>query len=294
VIVLLGPGVGNNADARAGALAVTAQGQTVDLTRTRYGTFIEAGMPPAPAFLLSDAQMAFILGALGPPPSKQTPGDKSKGGTATKAAGQGTAQGRAVASFLNVLGGFSDAFGGTTCPSCTPDPTLEALGSNGNGNGNGNGPILDGFSTFEQLRTIPSGSFVYDFSGIFFQDFIGGSPCVCPGTFSAQWQIDFGNKKVGGSVISIDTSPFGNISIVSQQLFNSGAAGQVDYTALSGSAINIFNAANFFNSDLDQSNASINNLNGVVANTATFDVIFSNGSGDTGFGSADSSPLRVP
>ena len=57
VIVLLGPGVGNNADERAGALSVSAQGQTVDLTRARYGTIIEPGLPPAPPFLFSAAQI---------------------------------------------------------------------------------------------------------------------------------------------------------------------------------------------------------------------------------------------
>ena len=295
VIVLLGPGVGNNADERAGALSVSAQSQTVDLTRARYGTIIEPGLPPAPPFLFSAAQIAAILGALGSPPSKQTPGDQSKGGTATKAAGQGTAQGRVLAAFLNALGGFSDAFGDTVytvCTTCTPDADIENLG-NGNGGGGG-GPILDGFSTFEQLRTITTGTFQYDFSGTFLQLLQGGVPTAVPGTFTAAWQIDFGNKTAGGSSIFIDTSSFGGDIFISEQLFKSGAAGQVDYTALSGDAINIFAPSNFFNPNLNQSNASINNLNGEIANTATLDVTFDDGGSTFGIGSAESSPLRVP
>ena len=289
VIVLLGPGVGNNANERAGALSVSAQGQTVDLTRARYGTIIEPGLPPAPPFLFSAAQIAAILGALGSPPSKQTPGDQSKGGTATKAAGQGTAQGRVLAAFLNALGGFSDAFGDTVCTTCTPDADIENLGNgNGGGGGGGGGPILDGFSTFEQLRTITTGTFQYDFSGTFVQLLQGGSPTVVPGIFTAAWQIDFGNKTAGGSSIFIDTFSFGGDISLSEPLFKAGVAGQVDYTALSGDAINIFAPSNFFNSNLDQSNASINNFNGVIANSATLDVTFDDGGLTFGIGGAES------
>ena len=63
---------------------------------------------------------------------------------------------------------------------------------------------------------------------------------------------------------------------------------------MSGDAINIFAPSNFFNPNLNQSNASINNLNGEIANTATLDVTFDDGGSTFGIGSAESSPLRVP
>ena len=69
LVVLLGPGLDNNADARAGRLAVSAQGVTVELTRPRFGTIIEAGQPPSDAFELSDEQLASIVGSLAPPPT---------------------------------------------------------------------------------------------------------------------------------------------------------------------------------------------------------------------------------
>ncbi len=64
LIVLLGPGLNNNANERVGALDITAQGKTVSLTRPGFGTIIAAGQPPMPAFEVSDAQVASILEAL--------------------------------------------------------------------------------------------------------------------------------------------------------------------------------------------------------------------------------------
>ena len=45
LVVLLGPGLNNNANERSGALDVTAQGRTVSLIRPRFGTIMEAGQP---------------------------------------------------------------------------------------------------------------------------------------------------------------------------------------------------------------------------------------------------------
>lgn len=151
---------------------------------------------------------------------------------------------------------------------------------------------IDGISSFEQLRSIQTGTFQYDFSGVFTQTLQSGSPVNKVGTFSAAFQIDFGAKTIGGSFISINTSSAGgNIFISSAPLFQSGSAGQKDYTGASGLAENVFVSSNFVSSNLSASNATINNLNDVIANTATLNVVFNNGS-DQGNGSATSSPLR--
>ena len=151
---------------------------------------------------------------------------------------------------------------------------------------------IDGISSFEQLRSIQTGTFQYNFSGVFTQTFQVESPVNKVGTFSAAFQIDFGAKTIGGSFISIDTtSDDGNIFISSAALFKSGSAGQNNYTGASGLAENVFVSSNFLSSNLTASNATINNLNDVIANTATINIVFISGS-NQGNGSATSSPLR--
>ena len=79
-VVLLGPGPDNNANSRPGHLEVSAQGVTVNLTRPRYGTIIEPGMPPSLPVLFTDAQINVILSAVAPPPSADKPTDTPAAG----------------------------------------------------------------------------------------------------------------------------------------------------------------------------------------------------------------------
>ncbi|MEE8274785.1 MAG: FecR domain-containing protein [Alphaproteobacteria bacterium] len=97
LIVLLGPGLDNNADARAGRLDVTAAGVTVSLTRPRFGTTIEFGQPPAPPFQLTDVQLASILTPLAPEPEPGEPMESA--GSATSFAGQDIAEATISAEF---------------------------------------------------------------------------------------------------------------------------------------------------------------------------------------------------
>ena len=100
MIVLLGPGPDNNADARQGHLEVSAEGVTVDLTRPRWGTTIEPGQPPTPPALFSDAQISDILGALGSAPPDREPSDPVDDGVATTLANQDLAVATEFAEFV--------------------------------------------------------------------------------------------------------------------------------------------------------------------------------------------------
>jgi hypothetical protein len=83
-VVLLGPGANNDANSREGRLDVSAQGQTIDLTRPGFGTIIEPGQPPAPPFRFSPDQMNVVLGDARPDTKKSTDAD---GGDDTGSAG---------------------------------------------------------------------------------------------------------------------------------------------------------------------------------------------------------------
>ena len=101
LIVLLGPGLDNNADARAGRLDVTAGGVTVSLIRPRFGTTIELDQPPSPPFQLTDAQLASILTPLAPEPEPAPPTEQV--GSATSFAEQDTVEAVTIAVIVSEI-----------------------------------------------------------------------------------------------------------------------------------------------------------------------------------------------
>lgn len=62
LVLLLGPGADNDAFSEEGRLDVTANGQTIKLTRPGYGTSIVPGQPPAPAFRFTPELVNMVLG----------------------------------------------------------------------------------------------------------------------------------------------------------------------------------------------------------------------------------------
>ena len=62
MVLLLGPGADNDAFSEEGRLDVTANGQTVELTRPGFGTTIAPGQPPAPAFRFTPELVGAMFG----------------------------------------------------------------------------------------------------------------------------------------------------------------------------------------------------------------------------------------
>ena len=272
LVVLFGPGPRNNADARQGRLAVTAAGKTVNLTRTGWGTSVAPGGPPTDAFQLSPDQIA-LFGTVMRQPTTSQPADESEGGRATRAADQDMAGGGS---------GATDAGDFFAASEAADQAATEASTTTSE--------ILDGVATVTQLLSIETGTFSYAISGTFTQTLNTGSPVDNVGTFSAQIDIDFGARTVGGGTSSIDVDTTG----AGGNILDSTNINLVSFANDVGLAQGIFDVADLTNPFFIGTKASLNNANGIIANTATLDIIYktSGGSPDAGSGSGTSGPRQ--
>ena len=262
LVVLLGPGPRNNADARQGRLAVSAAGKTVNLTRTGWGTSIEPGGQPADAFPFSPDQIASIVNQFTPKPTAPEPADESEGGTATSAAGQDTAEARLTSVSAIGTGEVSDDAGTRATEAATTSSA-----------------ILDGVASIEQLLSIQTGIFKYSLSGTFNQT----DPSPLTGTITADFEIDFGKQTIANGSILIAVS--GGIN-------DSTSILEFSYADDVGLAEGEFEAGELSPFQrFEGTSGSLNNSDGIIANTATIDVIYVLGS-DKGTGSATSGPRQ--
>lgn len=267
-VVLLGPGPDNNANARPGHLEVTAQGMTVNLTRPRYGTIIEPGLPPSLPVLFTDAQVGVILATVAPPPSADKPSDTPAAGTATLAANQNMAEASNTSrSFLP-----------------PPNPIDKAVAPAPTG--------LDGttVTTFEQLRDIQTGTGSFDINiADFTQTRLNGQTVNILGHFHANLSILFASKEISGS-ISVDTIEDGNKDTIGGVLlgdidFSSNSAStkaSLDYSQITGPAAGSFDSIDV---EFKQTTGAFINANGIIANLGLLNVVYDEGpSGDAGVG----------
>lgn len=210
-IILLGPGADNNAGEGAGSISVENAGKTVLINRAGYGTTIAPGQPPAAVTEMS-RQAAEISASLAPKAaSKPTKALKTtaSGGTKktliTKAAdisetaGQETAAAgetlvasidtAELAADLNTS--LDDATDDTkkseddveTSPVVESDPDPDP------------GPTFaDGTSTWDEVRTIPSGIGTYFGEGTY----TGTGALSGGGDMVFRLNVDFGARTFGG------------------------------------------------------------------------------------------------
>ena len=220
LIVLLGPGLNNNANERAGALDITAQGKTVSLTRPGFGTIIEAGQPPSPPFRLTDVQFASILTPLAPPPPlspEQAPSVEA----ADRAAQQDIAAAKETSS---LTGGIIQGLENLADPF---DATTLAAGIGGN------------ITFFSDLPS--TGDALYKESS---------PPLTDGGTYSFEMTVDFGNRTLGGGFndnFAVNNSTvLGSGSPASQTFFTSSNVQSFDQAAGASAGIPAFT---FFGTD---------------------------------------------
>ena len=281
LVVLLGPGSRNNADARQGRLAVTAAGKTVALTRTGWGTSIAPGGPPSDPFQFSPDQIASIVNQFTPKPTAPEPADESEGGRATEAGGQDTAEARLTSVSTIGTGEISDDLGTRATEAATTSSA-----------------ILDGVASNDQLLSIETGTFQYDIPiAPFVQTKRLGVTVDILGHFHASFQIDFGAKQISGT-IDVDTFEDGNVDTIGGSLFgnlNFGSANTntsifVDYSLDSGElATGDFDS---IDSEFANTNGELINSNGIIANLGKLNVIYDDGS-NAGSGSATSGPRQL-
>ena len=290
LVVMLGPGFDNNTGARFGFLEVTSGGQTVSLTSPQFGTTFGIGEIPAPPFLLSNEEIAGIMASLEPqskPSDSEDSGGEggskgsSTGGGAGGLAGQTLASGGLFASdtqsFGQLSGGFTD----------TGDQGLLTASS-----------ILDGLTSYDQLRSIEIGTAVYFGAGDFVQFLQDGLPVNKVGTFSIILDVDFGARTIGGgtSVIFVDTFVGG---MVDGDIVDSALITSTSYANDIGLVTGVLNSGDLADNGstcfvcFAGTELSILNAGGVIAAVGSATIFYSNGA-DVGIGSGSTVGIFSP
>jgi hypothetical protein len=253
-IVLIGPGPGNNADENPGGINVGNDKGSVDVDKSGYGVTVAPGQGPSNPFEFTSAQLDAVLGGVASAPkgSGQGPSEGTGGGT-DKNSGQSTAEGKKDSvSALAVL----DA----------AQPETIQFASQAANNQN---PILDGIGTWDQVRSITTGTGFYAISGTY--------SGAASGSFTSNIDIDFGNKTLGGGSSNFATSG----SLVVSSGINS-----LSFAALTGDAKTSLLSVLASPGGFTQMDLKLVNAGGVAAKTATLNMAYNSGSQSyTGVGS---------
>lgn len=216
--ILLGPGVDNNADERAGRITVSNGGTSVEITRSGFGTTITGlnGIP-IPPIQFAPAVVAALTGGLGTnggarPSSNSdgqgqsgsdnsggsggTPGNTGgstgggtgggTGGQASALSGQNLGVGVAGASVIDQFSGTQDQ-----ADQLQEEVAQEAIQV-----------ATDTITTFDELRTIQTGTATFDMAGIQLTH-SSGPNTNSGGSFDANFSINFGSQTMNVGINSV-------------------------------------------------------------------------------------------
>ena len=242
-VILLGPGSQNNANENPGAVSVSNSGGQVALTQPGFGTTLALGFPPTPPANMF-LQLQSILGALGGPlPSGSQSSAAGGEASATQASGQGTAAGGALANASGDILNFTNA----------ANAAQQAAAQTGNS-------IADSLSTWDQVRSIQTGSGFYSGIGDYFCQ---GGTCYTganvPGGLTFHLDVDFGARTYG----NVSTS----LISLSGPLGDSASIAPTSFSGLPGNAVITIN--NPINTQFNNTTISLMNQGGVAARNAT-------------------------
>ncbi len=255
-IILLGPGSQNNANENPGAVFVFNANGRVDLTLPGFGTTLGPGVPPTSPVDMS-AQLQQILGALGGPPSggPHAAATGYGGILATHAAGQATAAGGILAGMAgDVLNLSNLANDMQQVASQTFANTTIADGLS---------TIADGLSTWDQVRSVQTGTGYY--AGIGNYSCSGGScgnGMIVPGGLDFRMNVDFAARAITGGSVNLAFLP-GTASGISDGTLLK----PIPYVSASGNAVTTLTAANgsLINSNFDNTTLTFMNRGGTAA-----------------------------
>jgi len=269
---LLGPGSGNNADERPGAIWVENAGEKVYISRPGFGTIIEGpGLPPTPPFELSPEQLASLNTALvrtgfdlRDSPNSGGSAGPSDEDSAGKVSGQETAAGKGgLADTLSMasFGGLLDTASEDRGPSFESVPGID-----------------NNLLQWDEVRTRESGTGYYSGTGEYT---CGGGGCVTGGSMDFFMDIDFGARRVGSSSSYIALT---SGDLVEQLTL----VNPVDFSALEGDASFKLNSSgqnpNHNNPYFDNTAVSLLSV-GSTADSMRVDLVYNN-NGTTATGSA--------
>ncbi|MBI4678651.1 MAG: FecR domain-containing protein [Elusimicrobia bacterium] len=216
-VVLLGPGSNNNAGERSGAFDLGNDGGSVEVTQPGFGsTMSSEETPPTPPALVPPEQMGAIMGALAPP-EEQSSGSGEGGGGETAAGGDaamggddgmgGMDMGGAGAGDVSSLAGqdtmvaadmasdFGSVAGITDVTNAVTNTASNDSADNTVVEQNSSAAIVDGTSTWDDVRTVASGVGYYGGAGVFTLTQCQSAACADPaGFFAYLLKIDFSNQ----------------------------------------------------------------------------------------------------
>ena len=265
---LLGPGANNNAGASPGSFTITGNGQgsqTID--HTGFGVTVSLDGGISNPFQLTESQTNALTAGLNPSGGGSNSGHGN--GSATNQSGQGTVM---TGENGNVSGSIAGVIDANNNVSTTAAQDATAFSGN----------IADGITTMEQLSRIQTGIFYYDATGAY---------SGVAGNYSAQIQIDFGARTIGGGnshvIVQRDyysdrTIPDAN-GLTPKPFGNSGNA-VFQWTQIQGMTGGTFSVG-----------VTLGNSGGVVANQATVTTNYLQGpEGTPPSGSVSAVGTRLP
>jgi len=251
LIVLFGPKEGNNAGNRTGQLKLTSNnGNSVYILQPGYGAKMDANSV-SKAFKISKSQLEALLNQLqGGNPGNGDPSGV-KGFDAGQQSGQDTGKG------LDNLNDVKDV----NLSSNDAQTLLATLNQN---------VLLDGPSTWEQLRTFETGIVSYGGTGVFTQNLCSFAACSVQGTSQIYLELDFGARMINGGQIAANA---GTINVIGS--FGSTPFGASGTAAFQPSMSSSFNGTSI----------TILNQGGVIGGAASSNVQYNDGFGNAGSGS---------
>lgn len=247
-VVLLGPGLDNNADERGGAITVSNEQGSVDVDRDGWGVTVRAGQAPSDPFRLTPGQLDGILAGVASAP--QGGSEDGSGGetTASAASGEETAAGKETA---------SQAFAALEAEESETSQFASQQFS------------APKASTWESVRGIASGTGHYSGSAPYYNCTGGTCAASATGAMTFLLNIDFGARTVGGGGSKIE---------LGSPVSATGTIGILSYANLSGEAT--ANLAPVISGAGTWTGTSLKLLDsgGVTAGAASLDVRFFDGS----------------
>lgn len=222
-IVLLGPGVDNNANERAGRIIVTGGGTSVEITRSGFGTIISGlNAIPTPPVRFEPAVVAALTGGLGtnggarpgngPNGQQGAQGQSGSGGSGSAGgSGQGGTTGGPVGGGSPIALGQANALSGQNLGAGVVNANL--LGTVGAAQNEADNQVLrateqatnfanTAVATFDQLRAIETGTATFDFGTVALTH-SSGPNTNSGGSYNANISIDFSTRTIDLTVSDV-------------------------------------------------------------------------------------------
>ena len=261
---LLGPGDNNDAGAQSGSFTIQgAGGDHQDVNRTGFGVEVGADGGLSGVFQLSDNQINGLTSGLAP--SGNQSGGNDGGGSVTDQSGESTVLTGENSNVANAIEGLSNS-NDDASTTAAQDAAAENAG------------IANGVTTMEQLSRIQTGIFHYYGTGTY-----NGM-----GTMTAQVDIDFGARTIGGGNSSVSVSYGGYTDTTS------GVGSVIPFGNSGPATFHWSNVSGTMGGTFNNIDVTLGNSGGVVANQANVTTDYSGGMVPTGSGSASGSRVDGP